>query len=131
VGAALAAICVRSRLKSLPHNKAARPQRRFPSGLTRASCPRPCGPPPTASSKIAPGDFVDAFARTTSLRASARTLAIPFGTRLVSGQMRQKRGSWILLRPLLKSLTDPRCPAELRSVHSMQEVPIFWAMTYR
>ena len=38
-------------------------------GLIRASCPQPCGPTPAASSKIAPGDFVDLLARTTLLRA--------------------------------------------------------------
>ena len=32
-------------------------------GLTRASCPRSCGPPPAAASKIAPGDFVAPLAR--------------------------------------------------------------------
>ncbi len=38
-------------------------------GLIRASCPQPCGPTLGASSKIAPGDFVDALARNTLLRA--------------------------------------------------------------
>ncbi len=38
-------------------------------GLIRASCPQPCGPTLGASSKIAPGDFVDALARNTLLPA--------------------------------------------------------------
>ena len=38
-------------------------------GLIRASCPQPYGPTPAASSKIAPGDFVDALARKPLLRA--------------------------------------------------------------
>ena len=62
-------------------------------GLIRASCPPPCGPTPTASSKIAPGDFVGAQARNTSLRALQMTTGIRRGSRLVSEPVRQKRGS--------------------------------------
>ena len=50
-------------------------------GLIRASCPPPCGPTPTASSKIAPGDFVGAQARNTLLRVLAMTTGIARGAR--------------------------------------------------
>ena len=63
------------------------------TGLIRASCPQPCGPTLGASSKIAPGDFVGAQARSTSLRALQMTMGIRRGSRLVSEPVRQKRGS--------------------------------------
>ncbi len=43
---------------SIPHGREGASRK----GLIRASCPRPCGPTPGASSKIAPGDFVVSLA---------------------------------------------------------------------
>ena len=78
----------------VPHERRATPRtaRKGASrlGLTRASCPRPCGPPPAASSKIAPGDFVAKLARRLCGRGfSPDWVAMPFAAKAAPTRARR------------------------------------------